>query len=371
MFRTSLPAVLCTLSLLAAGCDRELAPAMDAPPQPVRTEEARLAPFAPRLLLFGTVTAGASTEILAPTDGVIRYADAAPRGLRSGRVVREGEALARITNEAVALELREARLQAESAHSELERHRRAFEAGVESEAEVEPWRVASRLAEERLRAAENESARLTLRSPMAGRLVIDDPVPAGAEVRRGDRLARVVGDGAPRIEAVVATEELESLVVGQPARVRVPDGDEIAAEAVVAEVPPGLGDDGAARVGLDITSSARLPPPGAGVELEVVLAERGLALTVPEESVRFARGGASVFVVGKKQGVGRPVARQRAVRLGGRAEGRVEVLEGLRPGDRVVVSGVGFLEDEQPVEEVLGSDEPRTADGAGPPEEPS
>jgi multidrug efflux pump subunit AcrA (membrane-fusion protein) len=126
-----------------------------------------------------------------------------------------------------------------------------------------------------------------------------------------------------------------------------------------------LDDGGAARVVLDVVSDRGLPLPGAGVEVEVELTERGLALTVPEEAVRFARGGSSLFVVGKQQGVGRPVARRRAVRLGARGDGRVEVLDGLRPGDRVIVSGVGFLDDEQQVEEVRDVEDAASAVGAG------
>jgi multidrug efflux system membrane fusion protein len=365
MRRLHVLSVLALSVLATLGCRQEPVAPAEAPPQPVRTEEARLEPFAPRLLLYGTVEAGSSAEVLALVAGVVGYPAGFPDGLRSGREVRRDEELARIANEAVERELREARLQAESAHSELDRHRRAFAAGVESEAQLETWRVASRLAEERLRAAEREVVRLTLRSPMAGRLVVETPVAAGAEVRAGTMLARVVGNGARRVAALAAAEELKLLAPGQGARLRVPGEEEPVAEAVVAEIPPGLDDGGAARVVLDVVSDRGLPLPGAGVEVEVELTERGLALTVPEEAVRFARGGSSLFVVGKQQGVGRPVARRRAVRLGARGDGRVEVLDGLRPGDRVIVSGVGFLDDEQQVEEVRDVEDAASAVGAG------
>ena len=353
----SVRVLVLSLPALAAlgGCRAEPTPHAEAPPHPVRTEEARLAPFAPRLSLFGVVEAGMSSEVLAPVGGVVRYPPRFPRGPRSGMEVAAGEALARIENEAVDLELREARLRFASARSELERHRRAFEAGVESEAQLEPWRVGAELAGERLRAAEQEKARLTLRAPTPGRLAVERSLPPGAEAREGAVLARIVGNGPPAIEALGSAEELELLEPGLPARIRLPGGEEPVAEAVVAEIPPALEDGGAARIGLDVVTDRGLPPVGAGVEAEISLSERGLALTVPEEAVQLARGGASLFVIGRKEGVGRPVAQRRAIRLGARGEGRVEVLEGVRPGDRVVVSGAGFLEDGQEVEEIRDS----------------
>jgi multidrug efflux pump subunit AcrA (membrane-fusion protein) len=50
-------------------------------------------------------------------------------------------------------------------------------------------------------------------------------------------------------------------------------------------------------------------------------------------------------------------ARRRTVTLGGRAGGRVEVLNGLSPGDKVVVGGAALVSDGakvSPVEEPAG-----------------
>ena len=76
------------------------------------------------------------------------------------------------------------------------------------------------------------------------------------------------------------------------------------------------------------------------------------ALAIPAEAVVLGRGGASVFVVDEERGWrGRSRARRVPVVTGGRGGGRVEIVRGVTPGERVIVSGVAFLDDGVPVTE--------------------
>ena len=69
-------------------------------------------------------------------------------------------------------------------------------------------------------------------------------------------------------------------------------------------------------------------------DVNAVLAERAQAVTVPDEAV-FAEGDRNfVFVVQPDSTVVR-----RAIKLGARQPGRVEVSEGLKGGEKVVRAG--------------------------------
>lgn len=88
-----------------------------------------------------------------------------------------------------------------------------------------------------------------------------------------------------------------------------------------------------ARIDLALPRGAEALVPGMHVAITLVPYERADAIAVPAEAVSAdprdpARG--RVTVIGKD---GKPA--ERAVRLGRRAGGRVEILEGLRPGERV------------------------------------
>jgi multidrug efflux pump subunit AcrA (membrane-fusion protein) len=72
-----------------------------------------------------------------------------------------------------------------------------------------------------------------------------------------------------------------------------------------------------------------------------ILPEAAPALTVPQEAILFREGRPAVFVLSES---GDRVS-LRPLATGRRREGVVEVTEGLAPGERVVVSGAGFLTD--------------------------
>ena len=68
-----------------------------------------------------------------------------------------------------------------------------------------------------------------------------------------------------------------------------------------------------------------------------ILGER---ILVPVSAVAQSDAQSAVWIVGEEQSVAR-----RPVRLGGVAGGRIEVLEGLEPGERIVIAGVQSLRD--------------------------
>ena len=100
------------------------------------------------------------------------------------------------------------------------------------------------------------------------------------------------------------------------------------------------------HVGVEL-AFAGAPPPGlqAGQALDVriVLGASSPALLIADGAFYGESGGAWVYVL-DADGAS---AQRRAVRLGRRAAGRVEVLAGLRAGERVVVSSVRRFGDAQ------------------------
>jgi membrane fusion protein (multidrug efflux system) len=83
--------------------------------------------------------------------------------------------------------------------------------------------------------------------------------------------------------------------------------------------------------------------PGASVTGTVVLGEQAAALMVPEQSVVLRPAGEVVYVIRDN------VAYQAVVKTGLNQDGMVEILEGLKANDTVVVDGAGFLTDKTKV----------------------
>jgi membrane fusion protein (multidrug efflux system) len=309
---------------------------------PVRTAVVKRASFTPSLTLLGTVHPQRSIPIVTLTAGTIRYASRFATGPETGAPVRSGELLGTIANDKLASSQEQERLRMEAADAELERAKRTFTQGVMSAAEYSAYRLRAQLAHESFAAAKRESANSQVVAAASGTLVVDKVVAAGSHVDAGVTLGQIAAGGAPIIEASVAASDRDSLHVGQTARFA--DGSH-SGNARVVEVATTIDPSGTARVVLALTGGTA-PPPGSGVSVDVDLGQRDDVLTVPEDAIVVLGDGPGVFVVGGA-GEGYRHYRVKSVRveIGRRAGGRIEVLSGIRDGDRVVIAGADALTD--------------------------
>lgn len=83
--------------------------------------------------------------------------------------------------------------------------------------------------------------------------------------------------------------------------------------------------------------------PGRFVTIELVIREKDDALQVPTECIIPELGGEKVFLISKGK------AWSSQVKTGLRTEETIEILDGINPGDTVVVSGVMQLRNDMPV----------------------
>jgi len=173
----------------------------------------------------------------------------------------------------------------------------------------------------------------TTRAPVAGVLtsVFEEE---GATLRPGDVLARIADLESFRVEARISDAYASRLQVGQPARVLV---DDERLTGRVSGVQPAVADGTIGfEVALDDPSHALLRP-NLRVDVLVVTGHRAGVLTVPRGP--YIRGGGDrhrVFVV--SDGGDRAVRTD--VTLGLTGHRYYEVLDGLKEGDRIVVSDV-------------------------------
>lgn len=338
------PMVLAAFVWLALqGCERGIYEPPPAASIPVRSEVIAAMPFQPALRLLGRIEPATEVEIRPADPGRIRYSARFGAGFRTGEEVARGELLFEIENEGLRLDKVEAELALRAAEAELGRVRRSFEAGIVSDAEREQAEIAAERARQQLESAERRGERLALRAPVAGRLQIAAVVPAGSEVEPGQLLGKIAGAGLPRIEAWAAAADLERLSPGLEVRCLTPDGREIVASGRLREVAGQVDSSGTARLVAEILEDLDLPPAGEGVLLEVLLAPRPDAVTLPLEALLVDGGVASAYVLETSGSEYR--ARRRLLLTGSRSDGRVEVLQGLEVGERVAVQGAEFLAD--------------------------
>ena len=181
----------------------------------------------------------------------------------------------------------------------------------------------------------------TMLSPISG-VIVEKMAFKGHAVEPGMTLYRIADLSTIWVYADVYEYELPFVRVGQEARVTLSYYPDASYTARVTYVSPELdAKTRTAKVRFELANGANRelkPQMFADVELGVALGER---LVVPDKAVLDSGRRQVVFV---DAGDGQIVPRD--VRVGIRTNGSVEILEGLKAGDRIVTSG-NFLVDSE------------------------
>lgn len=170
---------------------------------------------------------------------------------------------------------------------------------------------------------------LVVRAPMAGRLSGFE-VEVGQSIAPGARLGRVDAPDRFKLTAEVDEFYLARVEVGQRAK----SSGEKACTLEVNRIRPQVQNG---RFGVDLVFTGEAPAGirrGQTLQLELTLGDSSRALLLPSGAFLADGGGVTAFVVSADGGE----AALRPIRTGRRNASVVEVLEGLRPGDRVVTS---------------------------------
>jgi len=134
-----------------------------------------------------------------------------------------------------------------------------------------------------------------------------------------------------------------ALKVGQTVRVSVDAYPGRTFDGKITTIEPQiLSDTRNIRVQATIANPDKILKPGMFTTTTVVLPDKPPVITVPETAVDYTLYGDSVFLITEKKGDDGKTsltAVRTFVRTGDRVDGRAEILEGLKPGDRVVAVG--------------------------------
>jgi HlyD family secretion protein len=183
--------------------------------------------------------------------------------------------------------------------------------------------------DQRLAAMRAASEGLAVRAPVAGRLT-GLTLQVGESVRTGGRIARIDSLGRFKLAALLDEFHLPRVAVGL--RGELEHGGRRFA-LTLARIDPQV-KDGRFTVELSFDTE---PPPlqaGQGLDARLTLGQPQPALLLSDGGFYADTGGAWAFVLDAD---GRR-AQRRALQLGRRADGVIEVLGGLQPGEQAVVS---------------------------------
>ena len=229
------------------------------------------------------------------------------------------------------LDMRLSKVTADQAEARniIEQKRFAFaKDGIAPQLAVKAAEVDRVRAQARLRHEELESLRVS--AGMAGVLQLV-PVEIGAQVAAGANLARVADPSRLKAEVRIAETQAKDIRLGLPASIDTRNG---VVEGLVSRIDPSVQNG---TVTVDVSLAGELPP-GARPDLSIdgtIQLER-LANVVFVGRPAFGQDKSTVGMF--KLDPGGLYATRSAVRLGRSSVNTIEIVSGLRPGDRVILS---------------------------------
>ncbi|HET8924996.1 MAG TPA: efflux RND transporter periplasmic adaptor subunit [Candidatus Acidoferrum sp.] len=241
----------------------------------------------------------------------------------------------------------------------LERAQKLFDAGVISKQDLDNAQTAYDAAVSQLKALEEQVKQqkvelhyYSVSSPMDG-IVGDIPVHVGDRVTVATLLTTVDEPGALEAYIYVPAERARNLKIGFPVRLLDSSGNTVSVTRITFVSP---------QVDTD-TQTVLAKAPVENPQSKVRIAQQMRAQVtwgihegpvIPVLAVLRINGQFFAFVAvneGKAT-----VARQKLVKLGDTTGNDFVVLDGLKPGEHVIVSGTQFLQDGMPVTEQIQSD---------------
>ncbi|MGH7482551.1 MAG: efflux RND transporter periplasmic adaptor subunit [Longimicrobiales bacterium] len=295
--------------------------------------------FSDVIRVTGAAAALRDVTVAAEESGVIREVF-----VEKGARVAAGQPIAKIDDRLIRAQFDEAMANAALAQETYERQKRLWEEeqiGSEMTYLQAKYRAETAAASARVLGARLD--RTLVRAPIAG--ILDArAIEVGSMVAPGAPIGRVIAVDRVKVQAGVPERFATDIDEGDVARISFDVLDDQDFEGEVGFVGSALNTENRT-----IPIEVVVPNPGLrikpGMVATIALARRQVdsALVVPQPAVLRTENGYRLYVVRERNG--RLVAEARAVQLGALQDGRVEILSGLRAGDRVITVGQAQVTD--------------------------
>jgi membrane fusion protein (multidrug efflux system) len=318
--------------------------AMGGPPPPpvVAVADVRREDWQPRLRAVGSLVATQGIFVTNEVPGQVREID-----FESGEGVRRGDLLVQLDDSVDQADLRGLIAQRDLARIKLNRFGKLLRDRSASQSDYDEAKAQLDSAEAAVAAEEALIAKKRVTAPFDGMLgirIVDvgEYLPPGSNIVPLQALEPIYADYA------LPERHLPQIAVGKEVVVRVSAYPDREFQGSIAAINPGVEErTRSVKVRAVLENGERLLRPGMFAEVATVLPARVGLATVPRTAISFAPYGATVFRI-REEGGGATVER-RQVTTGESRGGRVEIREGLQPGDRVVMAGQVKLRNGQAV----------------------
>lgn len=280
------------------------------------------------LSAIGTLRSDESTVISAEVPGRV-----AEINFKEGQPVTKGQLLVRLDDEVAQAELAQAQANLALAKSRYDRSNRLQTAGFVSQEAREDAQNQLKLQEASIKLAQARLAKTSIVAPFDGVIGLRS-VSVGEYVTAGQTIAPLEAVDTLKVDFRMPERFIASIELGQTLQLQVDARPGQLFVGQVYAISPLIEEGGRSiLVRARVDNAAGLLRPGMFARVQLITDE-SMAIVVPEASL--SPSGQIQYVYRVKEGQ----AERLAIQIGERRAGLVEVIQGLEPGDQVVVAGL-------------------------------
>jgi membrane fusion protein (multidrug efflux system) len=308
------------------------------PPEAVTTMKAREENWEQTLNAVGTLTSFQGVMISAEEAGKVVEIK-----FESGQEVQQGDLLIKLDTSVEEAQLKALEAKAALTASNQKRMQELFKEQVSTQSELDDSESQFKQAEADANALRATIARRAIRAPFTGRVGLRR-VNLGQYLSPGAAVVELQSLRPIYVDFTLAQRYIDRATVGQAVRLTIDafpnqpfDGKITAISPQVDEATRNL------KVQATFENVDEKLRPGMFGSIAVVGAQQDKAITIPSTAINYAPYGDSVYIVeSMKSPEGKTYAgvRQQFVKLGPTRGDQVAVLEGIKPGEEVVTSGL-------------------------------
>ena len=310
------------------------------PVQTVSAEEAKSESWQPEIAGIGTLTAVDGIDITPQVSGVVKDIK-----FDSGQDVKKGDLLVVLDTDTEMADMRSLEASLANAETELARKETLAAKGVTPRADLDPLRTLVRTLNASIERLKALIAQKSVYAPWDGKLGLRS-ISVGSYVAPGQKVAWLQKVDPIYADFDVTEEDYGRIADGLKVTARFNAWPDAQFKGTVTTTDSRMSDSSriiTVRAKLDNPDGRLLPGMYANVLVEAGAPQD--VVTVPQTAVTFSLYGDNVFVVvpDKKPDPNNKDEQleieRRFVKAGAMRNGRVQVAEGLKPGDRVVTAG--------------------------------